>query len=78
MALALGTGSGLRMGLGVNSNAITPLIEKVGSSGDFGARQGTASLPMTKLTERVEESDGSGSGIHSGCFWIGLWDTLCF
>ncbi len=78
MTLALGTGSGLRMGLGVDSDAITPLIEKVGSSGDLGARQGTAFLPMTRLTERVDDSDGSGSGIHPGCFWFGLWDTLCF
>ncbi len=71
MALALGTGSGLRMGLGVDSEAITPLIEKVGSSGDFGARQGTSSLPMTRLTERVEDSDGSGSRIYPGCIWTG-------
>ncbi len=78
MTLALGTGSGLKMGLGVDSDAITPLIEKVGSSGDFGARQETAFLPMTRLTERVEDTDGSGSGIHPGCFWFGLWYTLCF
>ncbi len=78
MTLALGTVSGLRMGLGVDSDAITPLIEKVGSSGDFGARQGTAFLSMTRLTEKVGDSNGSGSGIHPGCFWFGLRDTLCF